>query len=173
MMHFAWTFSSQPPQTQNMTSADIFVQLIFKHIPTPSLVSLSALSIIFIGWVFSLEPHLTGEPCDYFLLSIIVAWNYVFACIFCIVWCQQISIWNKQIESSPIYLIKQVGKLFKIWWSEKITILNWGTGEQRGSWSQADGYPLGRTQYFLVCQYSLSPNYGHNLHLMELFWYDK
>ena len=62
-----------------------------------------------------------------------------FACIFCIVWCQQISIWNKQIESS-IYLIKHFGKLFKIWWSEKeqrtqkIKILNWGTGEHRDSW---------------------------------------
>ena len=131
--------SSQPPQTQNMTSADIFVQPISEHIPTPSLVSLSDLSIIFIGWVFSLESHLTGEPCDYFLLSIIDARNYVLACIFCIVWCQQISIWNKQIESS-ICLIKQVGKFFKIWWSEKeqgthkIKILNWGTGEHRDSW---------------------------------------
>ena len=59
--------------------------------------------------LFSLESHLTGEPCDYFLVSIIVARNNVLTCIFCIVWCQQISIWNKQIESS-IYLIKQVGK---------------------------------------------------------------
>ena len=41
--------SSQPPQTQNMTSADIFVQPISKLIPTPSLVSFSDLSIIFIG----------------------------------------------------------------------------------------------------------------------------
>ena len=41
--------SSQPPQTQNMTSPDIFVQPISKHIPTPSLVSLSDLSIFFIG----------------------------------------------------------------------------------------------------------------------------
>ena len=61
---------------------------------------------------FSLESHLTGEPCDYFLLSFIIARNYVLACIFCIVWCQQISIWNKQKESS-IYLIKQVGKCLK------------------------------------------------------------
>ena len=60
---------------------------------------------------FPLEPHLTGEPCDYFLLSFIIAQNYVLACIFCIVWSQQISIWNKQIESS-IYLIKQ-GKCLK------------------------------------------------------------
>ena len=30
----------------------------------------------------------------------------------CIVWCQQIIIWNKQIESS-ICLIKQVGKLVR------------------------------------------------------------
>ena len=58
---------------------------------------------------FPLESHLTGEPCDYFLVSIIVAQNNVLTCIFCIVWCQQISIWNKQIESS-IYSIKQVGK---------------------------------------------------------------
>ena len=121
-----------------MTSTDIFVQPISKHILTPSLVSFSDLGIIFIGWVFSLESHLTGEPCDYFLLAIIDARNYILACIFCIVWCQQISIWNKQIESS-IYLIKQVGKLFKIWWSEKeqgtqkIKILNWGTGEHRDS----------------------------------------
>ena len=60
------------------------------------------------------------------------------ACIFCIVWCQQISIWDKQIERS-IYLMKQVEKLFKIWWSEKeqgtqkIKILNWGTGDHRHS----------------------------------------
>ena len=112
------------------------VQPISKHIPTPSLVSFSGLSIIFIGWVFfSHESHLTGEPCDYFILSLIVARNYVSACMFCIVWCQQISIWNKQIESS-IYLIKQV---FLIWWSEKeqgtqkIKISNWGTGEHRDS----------------------------------------
>ena len=84
------------------------VQPISKHIPTQSLVSLSILSIIFIGWVFfSLESHLTGEPCDCFILSLIVARNYILTCMFCIVWCQQISIWNKQIESS-IYLIKQV-----------------------------------------------------------------
>ena len=83
-------------------------QPISKHIPTTSLVSLSDLSIIFIGWVcFSLESHLTGEPCDNFILSLIVARNYVLACMFCIVWCQQISFWNKQIESS-IYLIQQV-----------------------------------------------------------------
>ena len=61
---------------------------------------------------FSLESHLMGEPCDYFLFSIIIAQNNVFACIFCIVWCQQISIWNKQIESL-ICLIKQVGKCLK------------------------------------------------------------
>ena len=61
---------------------------------------------------FSLESHLTGEPCDYFLLSFIIAKNYVLACIFCIVWREQIIIWNKQIESS-IYLIKQLGKCLK------------------------------------------------------------
>ena len=61
---------------------------------------------------FSLESHLTGEPCDYFLLSFIIAKNYVLACIFCIVWLEQIIIWNKQIESS-IYLIKQLEKCFK------------------------------------------------------------
>ena len=76
---------------------------------------------------FSLESHLTGEPCDYFLLSFIIAQNYVLACIFCIVWCQQISVWNKQIESS-IYLIKQVGKCLKsddqIRREQKIKILN-------------------------------------------------
>ena len=54
-------------------------------------------------------PPQKKKPCDNFLLSIIVARNYVLACIYCIVWYQQISIWNKQIESS-IYLIKQVGK---------------------------------------------------------------
>ena len=109
------------------------VQPISKHIPSPSLVSLSYLSIIVIGWVFfSLESHLTGEPCDYFILSLIVARNYVMVCMFCIAWCQQISIWNKQIESS-IYSIKQVRFYLKIWWSEKeqrtqkIKILNWGT----------------------------------------------
>ena len=46
---------------------------------------------------FSLESHLTGEPCDYFLLSFLIAQNYVLACIFCILWCQQISIWNKHL----------------------------------------------------------------------------
>ena len=62
------------------------VQPISKHIPTPSLVSLSDLSIIFIEWVFfSLESHLTGEPCDYFILSLIVVRTYVLACMFCIV----------------------------------------------------------------------------------------
>ena len=61
---------------------------------------------------FSLESHLTGEPRGYFLLSFIIAKNYVLACIFCIVWCEQIIIWNKQIESS-IYLIKQLGKCLK------------------------------------------------------------
>ena len=29
--------------------------------------------------------------------------------------------------------------------------------------------PLGRPQYFLVCQDSVSPNNGHNLHLVDLF----
>ena len=29
------------------------------------------------------------------------------------------------------------------------------------SFEQEEGYPLGRPQYFLVCQ-----NYGHNLHLI-------
>ena len=112
-MHFAWTFSSQPPQKHidPNTKYDIrwyIVQPISKHIPTPSLVSLSDLSIVFYWMsIFSLESHLTGEPCDYFILSLIVARNYVLACMFCIVWCQLISIWNKQIESS-IYLIKQV-----------------------------------------------------------------
>ena len=179
MMHFALTFNSQLPrkkywpETQNMTSSDI-VQPISKHIPTPSLVSLSDLSIIFY-WVslFSLESHLTGEPCDYFLYSIIVARNYVLACIFCIVRCQQISIWNKQIKSS-IYLIKQVGLLFKIWWSEeqrtqKIKILNWGTGEHSDSFHRNKWTG---THWEGVCQNSVSPNFGHNLHLMELFWYD-
>ena len=85
------------------------VQPISKHIPTPSLVSLSNISIIFywISLFFSLESHLTGEPCDYFILSLKVARNYVLACMFSIGWCQQISIWNKQIERS-IYLINQV-----------------------------------------------------------------
>ena len=54
-----------------------------------------------------------GEPCDYFLLSIIVARNYILACTFWIVWCQQISVLNKQVENL-IYLIKQVVKSFKI-----------------------------------------------------------
>ena len=68
----------------------------------------------------------------------IVARNYVLACMFCIDWCQQISIWKTQIESL-IYLIKQVWFSFKIWWSEKeqgtqkIKILNWGTGEHKYS----------------------------------------
>ena len=77
---------------------------------------------------FSLESHLTSEPCDYFLFSFMIAQNNVLACIFCIVWCQQISIWNKQIESS-IYLIKQVGKCLKSVFldkkgTQKIKILN-------------------------------------------------
>ena len=58
------------------------VQPISKHIPTPSLVSLSDLSIIFIGWVFlSLESHLTGEPCDYFILSPVVVGVHVLHCL--------------------------------------------------------------------------------------------
>ena len=74
---------------------------------------------------FSLESHLTGEPCDYFLFSITIAQNNVFACIFCIAWCQQISIWNKQIESL-VYLIKQVEKCLKSdkKGTQKIKILN-------------------------------------------------
>ena len=44
------------------------------------------------------------------------------------------------------------------------------SGTQRFiSYEQADGYPLGRPQYFLVCQNSVSPNYGHKMHLMEPF----
>ena len=58
------------------------LQPISKHIPTPSLVSVSDLRIIFIGWVFySLESHLTAEPFDYFILSLIVAQNYVLHCL--------------------------------------------------------------------------------------------
>ena len=34
------------------------------------------------------------------------------------------------------------------------------------SLEQADGYPLGRPQYFLVCQNTVRPSYGHNLHLI-------
>ena len=35
-------------------------------------------------WInpFSLESHLTDEPCDYFPLSFIIAKNYVLACLF-------------------------------------------------------------------------------------------
>ena len=78
------------------------VQPISRHIPTPSLVSPSDLSIILLDEsFFSLESHLTGEPCVIFVR------NYVLACMFCIVWCQQISIWSNQIESS-IYFIKRV-----------------------------------------------------------------
>ena len=52
-----------------------------------------------------------GEPCDLFLLSIIVAQNYdAYFALSCV---KKISFWNKKIESS-INLIKQVGKLFKI-----------------------------------------------------------
>ena len=157
-----------------MTSADI-VQPISKHIPTPSLVLFRTSALFLLDKsFFPLESHLTCEPCDNFILSLIVARSYVLACMFCIVWCQQISIWNKQIESS-IYLIKQVWFfLKKIWWSEKeqgtkkIKILNWGTGEHRDSfhWSKRTGYPLGRPQYFLVCQNTVRQNYGHNLHFI-------
>ena len=89
--------------------------------------------------LFSLGSRLLGEPCHLFSLI-----NYScpeLRCIFCIACCQQISISNKQIESS-INLIKQIGKLFKIWWSEgwifkegtlKIKVLNWGTTEHSDS----------------------------------------
>ena len=54
------------------------VQPISKHIPTPSLPQ-----HYFIGWVFfSPKPHLTDEPCDYFLLSIIVARNFAWHAYF-------------------------------------------------------------------------------------------
>ena len=53
--------------------------------PPPPLdphLSLSDFSIIFIGCVFfSLESHLTGEPCDYFILLLIVAQNCDLACM--------------------------------------------------------------------------------------------
>ena len=90
------------------------VQPISKHIPSHPITSFSFRPQHYFYWMspFPLESHLTGEACDYFLLSFINAQNYVLACIFCIVWCQQISIWNKQIESS-IYYIKQVGKCLK------------------------------------------------------------
>ena len=132
-MPFAWTFSSQPPPKHIDPQNKIWHPLVYcstyfqahSHpIPTSALFLLD-------------ESHLTGEPCDIFLFSIIVNPNYVLACMFCIDWCQQISIWNKQIESS-IYLKKQV-RFFLIWWSEKeqgtqkIKILNWGTGEHRDS----------------------------------------
>ena len=59
--------------------------------------------------LFSLKSRLPGEPCDLFLISYSCP---ELRCIFCIAWCQQISIWNKRIESS-INLKKQVGKFFK------------------------------------------------------------
>ena len=37
-----------------------------------------------ITYFYSLEPHLKGQHCDYFILSLIVARNYVLACMFCI-----------------------------------------------------------------------------------------
>ena len=96
-----------------MASADILFNLFPSTFPPHNefLFPTSAL-LLLDEYFFSLESHLTGEPCDYFILSLIVALNYVLACMFCIVWCQQISIWNKQIESS-IYSIKQVRFFFK------------------------------------------------------------
>ena len=57
--------------------------------------------------LFSLGSRLPGESCDIFLLSEL-------RCIFFALpdQCQQISIWNKQIESS-INLIKQHGDFLK------------------------------------------------------------
>ena len=70
----------------------------------PDLCALAYFNIITYG-------NLSGVPLN--ILSSVVARNYVSSCIFCIVWCQQISIWNKQIESS-IYLIKQVWFFFNL-----------------------------------------------------------
>ena len=53
--------------------------------------------------------------------------------------------------------------------NQDFKLRNRGTQRFMTSWEQADGCPLGRPQYFLVCQNSLSPNFGHNLHLVELF----
>ena len=150
---------------------------ISKHIPTPSLVSLSDLSIIFIGWVFfSLESHLKGEPCDYFILSLIVAQNYVLACMFCIVWCQQIRIWNKQVERS-IYLIKQVWFFYKSddqRRSRKHRKLRFEIEEQWNTEIRFIGssgrVPTGKVQYFLVCQILCAQTMAI---ICIWFWYDK
>ena len=95
-----------------MTSADILFNLFPSTFPPHRQFLLPTSALFLLDESFSLESHLMGESCDYFLLSFIIARNSVMACIFCIVWCQQSSIWNKQIESS-IYLIKQVGKCLK------------------------------------------------------------
>ena len=96
-----------------MTSADILFNLFQSTFPPITSFYFRPQHYFYWKSPFSLESHLTVEPCDYFLLSFIIARNYVLACIFCISICLfQISIWNKQIESS-IYLIKQVGKCLK------------------------------------------------------------
>ena len=127
-MHFAWTFSSQPPQKHPLIYCSTYFQA-HSH-PITSFSFQPQHYFLLDKSFFSLESHLTGEPCDYFILSLKVARNYVLACMFCIVWCQQISIWNKQIERS-IYLINQVWFFLKS--MKKIKILNWGTGEHRDS----------------------------------------
>ena len=113
---------------------DVKNQIKHSH-PITSFSFRPVLSIIFIGWVFF---HFNITPDGWALWLFYLITYSCPKCMFCIVWCQQISICNKQIESS-IYLIKQVWFFKKIWWSEKeqgtqkIKILNWGTWEHRDS----------------------------------------
>ena len=124
---------------------------------------------IFIAWVFfSLESHLTGEPCDHFILSLKVAritfWHACFGV-------------NKSVFGINSILIKQVW-FFKTWWSEKaqgtqaIKILNWGTGEHRDSfhWSKRTGTHWEGLNIFSYAKIlTVRTNYGHDLHLI-LIW---
>ena len=93
-------------------------QPISKYIPTPSLVSLSNLNCKRAERaLFSLHESIITwiTPTGWALWSFsLMDYSYPeLQNMFCIAWCQQISTWNKQIESS-INLIKQVGKLFTI-----------------------------------------------------------
>ena len=162
-MHFAWTFSSQPPQKHPL----IYCSTYFQAHSHPITSSSFRPQHYFIGWVFfSLESHPTGELCVIFVR------NYVLACMFCIVWCQQISIWSKQIESL-IYFIKRV-------WFLKNLMIREGAGNTENLDFKLRDHrdPFHRnkrtgthTEGLNIFSYAkiLCAIYGHNLHLI-LIW---
>ena len=115
------------------------VQPISKHIPTPSLVSLSYLSIIVIGWVFFFT-WITPDGWALLLFYLII-----YSCpelcfgmhvLHCLVSTNQ---YLEQTDRKFNLFNKTISIYWKIWWSEKeqwtqkIKILNWGTREHRDS----------------------------------------